>query len=360
MKKNKRYGSAVIALGLAVIILGGLTIKYGFNRLSSTDCTQYEKYDKLRGECYYECDTDAECEEIAKKVDAELDAYFTDSKSKLSQEKPKAPTETPTPATPATPAATNTGTPAKEASTKTPSETKTATPATESTPASRTYTTDDTGSDTKGKVYTVTNSQSLFPAPSADDQKLWDLFTLVASKATIAERLETFEVFSDESNDSAASVWESGNAGKWHMNVNAAFASDRKDMIHTMVHEFGHIVTLNSTQVEKTTGTCPVIEISEGCVRPGTAIEAFNAKFWAKYGGDTSSDSSAPYSDDAFVTEYAASNMVEDLAETFAFFVLRPTPTGSSEKDQKIQFMYSRPELVTLRNRIRASLANEL
>ena len=69
-----------------------------------------------------------------------------------------------------------------------------------------------------------------------------------------------------------------------------------------------------------------------------------------------------PYSQnpDAFVSEYAASNAVEDLAETFATFVLTEGPTGMSEKNQKIQFLYESPSMVAERTRIRAALASEI
>lgn len=335
MKHKKQLYIGLILLGV-LLVAGGLFVgKYGFDRLSKEDCTSLEKFDSLRGECYFECETDAQCEEIAKKVEAELDAYFKDSKSAVGTNKPTAP--------------------APEA----PSQTDTS----QQDKPQKTYTADETGSEVRGKIYTVTSSQALYPTPSSEDQKLWELFTRIASKQVIAERLETFEVFNDGNNDTAASVWESSKAGKWHMNVNSAFSGERKDLIHTMVHEFGHILTLNSSQVDKTEGACPQITVPEGCVKPGTILNDFHAKFWSKYGEPFSEDGqevSAPFSEDDFVSEYAASNVIEDLAETFANFVLRPAPSGGSIRDQKIQLFYASPEYVNVRNRIRANLASEL
>ena len=62
----------------------------------------------------------------------------------------------------------------------------------------------------------------------------------------------------------------------------------------------------------------------------------------------------------SFVTEYAATNPVEDLAETWAHFVLRAKPTDASEKSDKIRSLYDYPELVQTRDRIRANLGDEL
>ena len=43
---------------------------------------------------------------------------------------------------------------------------------------------------------------------------------------------------------------------------------------------------------------------------------------------------------------------MEDIAETWAFYVLSARPPGISVEDQKIQFFYRYPELVALRAQI--------
>ena len=55
---------------------------------------------------------------------------------------------------------------------------------------------------------------------------------------------------------------------------------------------------------------------------------------------------------DQFVSEYAATNPVEDIAESWTEFVMRPKPTGTSIADQKVQFFYEYPELVETRRQI--------
>lgn len=320
----KSRGFKLLAIA-SLLMLIGVVVYYSAGRLSYKDCTTYEKYDSLRGECYFECQSDGECAEIATKVDAELNKFFEGSQSKIATVKP---------VSPSTQSATTAST--------------TTTP--------KTYTAAETGSETSGKIYTVTTNQQLYPKPSDSDNRLWELFASIATNQTIKDRLETFEVFSDSTNDSAASVWESSTPGKWHMNVNAAFADDRKDLIHTMVHEYGHIVTLDTTQVDKTTGACPVLTVPEGCVKAGSVLDGFHNSFWAGYGSTDEAD----YSADRFVSEYAASNTVEDLAETFAYFVLRPKPEGTAVKDQKIQKLYNFQNLVNIRDRIRATLGSEL
>lgn len=54
-----------------------------------------------------------------------------------------------------------------------------------------------------------------------------------------------------------------------------------------------------------------------------------------------------------FVTEYAASDVTEDISESFSYFVLKDKPKGETIADQKILFFYSYPELVSYREKVR-------
>jgi hypothetical protein len=61
--------------------------------------------------------------------------------------------------------------------------------------------------------------------------------------------------------------------------------------------------------------------------------------------------------EDWFVTEYAAVNPEEDMAETWSAFVLKEKPPASQTvAEQKILFFYDQPELVALRAAIRHRL----
>ena len=57
-----------------------------------------------------------------------------------------------------------------------------------------------------------------------------------------------------------------------------------------------------------------------------------------------------------FVTEYAASDPKEDIAESWSYFVIASTPDQDTIADQKISFFHEFPELVTLRLEIRSRI----
>ena len=56
------------------------------------------------------------------------------------------------------------------------------------------------------------------------------------------------------------------------------------------------------------------------------------------------------------MTDYAATDPSEDIAESFTYFVLWPRQGGGSVWEQKLDFFYGYPELVELRAGIRTCL----
>ncbi|MEC8762510.1 MAG: hypothetical protein VXY40_07145, partial [Actinomycetota bacterium] len=55
-----------------------------------------------------------------------------------------------------------------------------------------------------------------------------------------------------------------------------------------------------------------------------------------------------------FVSDYAATNVVEDFAESFMTFVLEPEPDDDTVIGQKLLFFWDRPEYVEIRDHVRA------
>lgn len=320
----------LLIFGVVAVLLSGVGM-LSVAAVRANDCTGVESYDIWNDECYFECDTDEECAELSKQVEDELNEEFSDSKVAENTKTPVAPNQK---------------------------------------FSGKLYTNKDTATETKGKTYTVQPDGSLQPQPTSAHSDLWNLFTKIAGKEAATKKLVSFEVFNDPDNDTAASVWPTSDSGQtWHMNVNEAFASDRKDFIHTLVHEYGHILTLSNDQVSKVSGACPRFELSEGCAKDNSYIQAFQSKFWAKYGenipendGENADQVTEFYSKHKsdFVSDYASTNPAEDIAESWANFVLRAPSEGTTNADKKRQFFYEYPELVSLRDKIRLAVGSDL
>lgn len=143
---------------------------------------------------------------------------------------------------------------------------------------------------------------------------------------------------------------------------------------HTIIHEFGHILTLNPEQVlvsddleqDDAKGYLTI----EGYATHSSYLGKFIKQFWpdsllTKWDViDTKSSYKKQQlllqlylnNKDQFLTDYAAESPEEDIAESWTFFVILDKQTESLIKHQKVNFFYQFPELVTYRDEIRAKL----
>ena len=126
---------------------------------------------------------------------------------------------------------------------------------------------------------------------------------------------------------------------------------------YVTIHEFGHVLTLNESQVDVNVdlSSCSTYFPGEGCANHNSYINAIYDLGWSDiYDGEDSNKDFYSQYPDRFVTDYAASNPAEDIAEVFSYFITQEdAPTGNSIADQKIQKLYDYPELVMLRNQLR-------
>ncbi len=245
---------------------------------------------------------------------------------------------------------------------------------------------DDLGSDDLGTViasYQVTDGALAGADVPAEHQAIWDRFTdLIPSayRGMVAE----FEIFTDGRDGILAAVGPlDDDATAWVLSVDPADIGDPDELAATLIHEFAHLLTLNNEQItalpidigpfayDQAATACRTYFTFEGCSLEDSYLNAFVAQFWA----DILDESNAlaeldEFSDefwagldefeskygDRFVSEYAMTDPAEDMAETFMVFVLDDRPSGSSIADEKIDFFYGYPELVSLRDAIRAAL----
>jgi hypothetical protein len=206
--------------------------------------------------------------------------------------------------------------------------------------------------------------------PDAVVSEVWDVYVAVAGD-DIA-RMDMFGVFDDPDDTVMASVWRDTKSGKtWALDVNLAFADDRDELESTLVHEFGHVLSLSLDQVSSAEGSCPTIEMEEGCAHDDSYIAAFTERFWPDEDswpdGDDSSAVDQYFRDNgswsSFVSRYAATSPLEDFAESWAAYVDADHPghsprddDGASVRGQKVLFFEDYPDLVAQRDRIRTAL----
>ncbi|MDJ0754932.1 MAG: hypothetical protein QNJ45_15525 [Ardenticatenaceae bacterium] len=225
----------------------------------------------------------------------------------------------------------------------------------------------------------LTDLESEIQNDSASHNALWEQFaTLIPQE--FRRDLTQFGVFTDGIDGTLAYVEPNpDNPETWLIVLDPADTADRDDFTYTLIHEYGHVLTLNDRQVpfdqeayfddtgdayEAAAEACSTFFTGEGCAEDTSYIGAFYATFWTEIydelpfpdeEGIVDEDELADFYDryaDQFVTDYAATNPGEDIAESWTHFVLKPKPAGNTVAEEKILFFYQYPELVKLRQEI--------
>lgn len=205
-------------------------------------------------------------------------------------------------------------------------------------------------------------------------QKIWDAVTALVPSPLIDE-VGRFELFSIKENDSVTTETDgyavlSDDGASFVLGLNLESATSafidkdpkaREELIGTLIHEFGHVISLSPSQMLKADETGNGLNLDEGTLRDESLLNRFYGLFWKnaypQHGIDATSDEEGQALYDqapsAFVTPYAATGPLEDFAETFSSFVLNDRPSDTSIKNRKISFFYDDPSLVGLRTEIR-------
>jgi hypothetical protein len=216
------------------------------------------------------------------------------------------------------------------------------------------------------EVYAVLDDGSLDPGASGLTAEVWDTFTRVAGTETTAAIMTQFRVGDAPDSDTLAYVYQDDDPQYWVLAANLATSDDPSQLIATLVHEYAHILTLGVDELDLDAASCE-LQLDEGCA-DGSILGAFEQEFWSGYTDapdPANTDSDLAYDfylahEDDFVSDYAATNVVEDIAESFMTWVIEDDPSGTSVIAQKMAFFERYPQLVAERDRIRAEFADDL
>lgn len=220
---------------------------------------------------------------------------------------------------------------------------------------------------------------------TAAHQRTWDYFTALipAGERTM---LDGYILFTDGPESILGAVGRFREPDRWALELDIADTADAYSLTYTLLHEFGHLLTLNAEQVPPSLATfnfpedqgrfdreaaaCPQYFPGEGCSKPDSYINLFYDQFWTgiydewlKIDDEQDEEEYVEQLEDFydkyeadFVSDYAVTSPGEDIAETWTYFVLTPKPAGDMLAHQKVLFFYGYPRLVRLRGRILENL----
>jgi len=208
--------------------------------------------------------------------------------------------------------------------------------------------------------------------PEGDDlfRQIWRNVKQILPEPWLKDSFSEFHIHSDGEEGTLAYVQlDEYQDDRWVIAFDDVDYSgvDDKEFIHTVIHEFGHVVFLNENQIDaEVTEDCDTYLLEEGCAFRRSHLNRFYQTFWQ----DLIDENAAAEGDedqllifyrryqDQFISEYAATDPIEDAAEVFTHFVLREKPhDNGSVVTRKIRFLHTLKPLVELREQLRSKLS---
>ncbi len=232
----------------------------------------------------------------------------------------------------------------------------------------------------------VPSEYKTYQQDAASHQRVWDYFTSLIP-AEQRRWITKYTIFTDGNSNTLAWVgkMDYDDNSRWELGVDVLDSTDPVYLTKTITHEVGHLLTLNSDQIIskddfnyspfQNPAICPQFMSTEGCSTPQSYINTFYQTYWTViyedwleivYNADASDQeeffeavgefySKYPYH---FARPYAATNIKEDLAVSFEYFILKPEATGNGISARKMRFFYNYPELVALRKQMIQSMCS--
>jgi hypothetical protein len=192
-------------------------------------------------------------------------------------------------------------------------------------------------------------------------ETIWNYFKAIIPRE-LRPNLVTLIVYISSTSNGMFDITGTEN---WITEINILALEDAPTLSSVIGHEYSHYLTLNTTQrLSWNQITFCRQEPLFGCQKPDSYINLFYVEFWEDIYPEWEKIDwqSRHYEEeiglfyqkyeDRFLNNYAATDPIEDIAESWEAFVLDPIPSGDSIAEQKIKFFYEFPELVQLRYQI--------
>lgn len=206
--------------------------------------------------------------------------------------------------------------------------------------------------------YPVSQGQAAISDPR--HQQVWDYLCSILPDAA-RQKMTEFNLYTDGYSNILAYTSpiqdETGKSDNTQFAINIDYYDvydengkprDWSKLTYTILHEYGHVLLEDETQVDLAVGTST--HDPAGFI-PGSFRKAFYDEFWQDIG--TTGVNDYEQNPTHYVSRYGANYFHEDIADTFAIFVLGDKPSGSTVAEQKLLFFWNDSDMTALRSSIR-------
>lgn len=204
-------------------------------------------------------------------------------------------------------------------------------------------------------------------------EEIWDLVIQLIPVEQLGH-ISEFMIYSGfaDGNTSGYVVPITGDLSEWRfaMSIDQPYAYPTEgfdpfgDTTSTIIHELGHILTLNDTQTDLgiESGDCSEYYFY-GCMKSDSYFAELYNGYWAdiitEYDTAMTNGTMSDFYDmyaNRFVSTYASSHPVEDMAEVFTRFIVRESEQYGDIAEEKLQNLFAYNELSVLRDEIRSNI----
>ena len=217
------------------------------------------------------------------------------------------------------------------------------------------------GNISKIRDYRVTGENLNYQRDIAKHNEIWDLVTKIAPLDQL-EKISEFMIYNGRVAGSSGFILKrSSDLSKWQLAIAIDKAyeggfNSNGELAYTILHEYGHILTLNHTQLDASISerSCTTYYPNIGCSYEHSYINEMYDLYWKdieneyRAAQNSQSDQMAFYirHTDRFVTNFASTNPIEDIAEVFSVFITASDkPSGGTIADKKVLLMYESNEI---------------
>ena len=209
--------------------------------------------------------------------------------------------------------------------------------------------------------YEVVNGEA--EITDSADKAVWDYLCAILP-LEYRQKIAQFNLFTDGYSNVLAYTAPMENEDGTNDNTRFAITIDYYDvydengekrdwskLTYTILHEYGHVLLEDESQVDLSGGGSTH---DPACFVEGSFRKEFYDRFWADL-GDTGVNDYAE-NPTKYVSQYGANYFHEDIADTFAVFVLGGQPKGDTVAAEKVRFFWADANMVALRTALRERL----
>ena len=184
-------------------------------------------------------------------------------------------------------------------------------------------------------------------------EEVWEIFVEIAGESFVRNHMTEFRIYDDKNSEFDAFTDQIGANNTWILAVNfynldLSSRSTHDWLEELLLHEFGHVLFHNSSIV----GDFTAAFWNEDDLDHADRVARTTSSDWK----DELVEEYYAYHKNDFVSVYAATNPLEDLIESYAFYVIEGSNEGSSEASKKTRFFDAYPYYSSEARRIRKAL----